>query len=444
MEWIRNFPFFAILLAMVSGPVSSVLPGRHARRVSFLVVITSGLLSVCTLAYVLYTGEAFTYQMGAFPAPFGNEIRAGVLEAMTATFFCLIMLLSLVGGYRFTAVDIAEDRENLFYILINLLLASLLALIYTNDLFTGYVFIEINTIAACGLIMIRGWGRNLLAATKYMIMSLLGSGLLLISIAVLYGITGHLLMEPMHGAIVDIVEKGTYTEPLTVAVGLFCVGIAIKSALFPFHSWLPDAYGYSTCSSSAILSSLVSKGYIFLLIKIYWRVIGIDIVERMPIRNILLVLGIAGMVIGSVQALHADNINRMAAFSSAANIGYIFMGIGIGGVAGYTAAIFHIFAHAVTKAMLFLTTPRLAEVSGDSLLFKELQGSGLRDRDAGVFFTISAFSMIGIPIFAGFAAKLQFGLAAVEDSGISRAGSQFDAERAVFCADDYPDLQPSE
>jgi multicomponent Na+:H+ antiporter subunit D len=163
------------------------------------------------------------------------------------------------------------------------------------------------------------------------------------------------------------------------------------------------------------MSSLVSKAYIFLLIKIYWRVIGIDIVERMPIRNILLVLGIAGMVIGSVQALHADNINRMAAFSSAANIGYIFMGIGIGGVAGYTAAIFHIFAHAVTKAMLFLTTPRLAEVSGDSLLFKELQGSGLRDRDAGVFFTISAFSMIGIPIFAGFAAKLQFGLAAVED-----------------------------
>ena len=148
MEWVRNFPFIAIMLAMVSGPVSSVLPGRYARRVSFLVVITSGLLSVCVLAYVLQTGEAFTYKMGAFPAPFGNEIRAGVLEAMMATFFCFIMLLSLVGGYRFTAVDIAEDRENMFYILINLLLASLMALIYTNDLFTGYVFIEINTIAA--------------------------------------------------------------------------------------------------------------------------------------------------------------------------------------------------------------------------------------------------------------------------------------------------------
>ena len=88
MEWVRNFPFIAIMLAMVSGPVSSVLPGRYARRVSFLVVITSGLLSVCVLAYVLQTGEAFTYKMGAFPAPFGNEIRAGVLEAMMATFFC--------------------------------------------------------------------------------------------------------------------------------------------------------------------------------------------------------------------------------------------------------------------------------------------------------------------------------------------------------------------
>ena len=412
MEWIRNFPFFAILLAMVSGPISSVLPGRHARRVSFLVVIASGLLSVCTLVYVLYTGEAFTYQMGAFPAPFGNEIRAGVLEAMTATFFCLIMLLSLVGGYRFTAVDIAEDRENLFYILINLLLASLLALIYTNDLFTGYVFIEINTIAACGLIMIRGWGRNLLAATKYMIMSLLGSGLLLISIAILYGITGHLLMEPMHGAILSIVENGTYTEPLTVAVGLFCVGIAIKSALFPFHSWLPDAYGYSTCSSSAILSSLVSKGYIFLLIKFFYRVIGTDIIHQIQVDDVLFVFGIAGMIFGSVSAIQQTDVGRMIAFSSVAQIGYIYMGFGLNTEAGMIASIFHILAHSAGKSLLFVSLNGLTGGNWENANYRKLRGAAYRNRIAGVGFAVGSLSMVGIPLLAGFTSKVYFAQAA--------------------------------
>ena len=271
------------------------------------------------------------------------------------------------------------------------------------------------TLTSCGLLIVREIGRTTLAAIRYMILNLLGSGLFLLGVVLLYDLSGHLLMVPIQTAIRELAADPNTFPVLTISTAILTIGLSIKSGLFPFHFWMPDTYGWATPTSAAIMSSLVSKAYIFLLIKIYWRVIGIDIVERMPIRNILLVLGIAGMVIGSVQALHADNINRMAAFSSAANIGYIFMGIGIGGVAGYTAAIFHIFAHAVTKAMLFLTTPRLAEVSGDSLLFKELQGSGLRDRDAGVFFTISAFSMIGIPIFAGFAAKLQFGLAAVED-----------------------------
>jgi multicomponent Na+:H+ antiporter subunit D len=104
----------------------------------------------------------------------------------------------------------------------------------------------------------------------------------------------------------------------------------------------------------------------------------------------------------------------MVAFSSAAQIGYIYMGIGIGGLLGYTAAMFQILAHAFTKSLLFLTTPRLAEVSGDSLLFKNLQGSGRRRPDAGLFFLVGALSMVGIPIFAGFSAKLFFALAAAD------------------------------
>ena len=414
MQFVVNFPLFTIVLSLFSGALCFMLPGKAARRYTMCYEAFLTVLCLWILQYT-YLNGAFTYVMGEFPAPWGNEIRAGVLEATTALIFMIIMLTAVFCGYRFIEKDLDLSKENLYYALLNLMTATILSMIWTNDLFTGYVFLEILTLTSCGLLIVREIGRTTLAAIRYMILNLLGSGLFLLGVVLLYDLSGHLLMVPIQKVIRELAADPNTLPVLTISTAILTIGLSIKSGLFPFHFWMPDTYGWATPTSAAIMSSLVSKAYIFLLIKIYWRVIGIDIVERMPIRNILLVLGIAGMVIGSVQALHADNINRMAAFSSAANIGYIFMGIGIGGVAGYTAAIFHIFAHAVTKAMLFLTTPRLAEVSGDSLLFKELQGSGLRDRDAGVFFTISAFSMIGIPIFAGFAAKLQFGLAAVED-----------------------------
>ena len=414
MQFVVNFPLFTIVLSLFSGALCFMLPGKAARRYTMCYEAFLTVLCLWILQYT-YLNGAFTYVMGEFPAPWGNEIRAGVLEATTALIFMIIMLTAVFCGYRFIEKDLDLSKENLYYALLNLMTAAILSMIWTNDLFTGYVFLEILTLTSCGLLIVREIGRTTLAAIRYMILNLLGSGLFLLGVVLLYDLSGHLLMVPIQKVIRELAADPNTLPVLTISTAILTIGLSIKSGLFPFHFWMPDTYGWATPTSAAIMSSLVSKAYIFLLIKIYWRVIGIDIVERMPIRNILLVLGIAGMVIGSVQALHADNINRMAAFSSAANIGYIFMGIGIGGVAGYTAAIFHIFAHAVTKAMLFLTTPRLAEVSGDSLLFKELQGSGLRNRDAGVFFTISAFSMIGIPIFAGFAAKLQFGLAAVED-----------------------------
>ena len=414
MQFVVNFPLFTIVLSLFSGALCFMLPGKAARRYTMCYEAFLTVLCLWILQYT-YLNGAFTYVMGEFPAPWGNEIRAGVLEATTALIFMIIMLTAVFCGYRFIEKDLDLSKENLYYALLNLMTAAILSMIWTNDLFTGYVFLEILTLTSCGLLIVREIGRTTLAAIRYMILNLLGSGLFLLGVVLLYDLSGHLLMVPIQKVIRELAADPNTLPVLTISTAILTIGLSIKSGLFPFHFWMPDTYGWATPTSAAIMSSLVSKAYIFLLIKIYWRVIGIDIVERMPIRNIFLVLGIAGMVIGSVQALHADNINRMAAFSSAANIGYIFMGIGIGGVAGYTAAIFHIFAHAVTKAMLFLTTPRLAEVSGDSLLFKELQGSGLRDRDAGVFFTISAFSMIGIPIFAGFAAKLQFGLAAVED-----------------------------
>ena len=413
MNFITNFPLFTIVLSLFSGVLCTMLSGKTARRYTVIYECVLIALVSCVLYYTVRTGESFTYVMGEFPAPWGNEIRAGILESLLALIFLIVMICSVLGGSRFIDLDLDFSKVNLYYTLINLMTAAIMAILWTNDIFTGYVFLEILTLTSCGVLIVREIGRTTLAAIRYMIMNLLGSGLFLLGVVLLYDITGNLLMIPIQETIARISGDHRTLLAVTMALGVLTIGLAIKSGLFPFHFWMPDTYGYATPTSGSVLSSLVSKCYIFLLFKIYYRVVGIGVFEKLPIANILLVLGMCGIVLGSVSALHAEHINRMIAFSSAAQIGYIFMGIGIGGTAGYTAAIFHILAHSVTKSLLFLTTPRLAEASGNSLLFKKLQGSGLRDPSTGFFFGAAGFSMIGIPIFAGFSSKLLFASAAV-------------------------------
>lgn len=414
MELVQNIPFFSIMLSMFSGTISSVLPGRAARWVNTLMLSVVSAMSACLLLYMVsYAGGSYSYRMGHFPAPWGNELRVGVLEAGIALFFSIIMLLSLLGGRKKLDGEVEHSKHNIYYILCNLLLSSLLALVYTNDLFTAYVFVEINTIAACGLIMIRQNGRCIEAAVRYMIMSLLGSGLLLMGICMLYDLTGHLLMENIQQQVSSIMAAGTYRIPMLITIGIMTVGLAIKSALFPFHSWVPDAYGYSTVSSGAILSSLVSKGYIFLLFKIIYRVFGFRAFALTHILGLLFVFGLCGMIFGSVSAIWEKDIRRMIAFSSVAQIGYIYMGLGLGTEAGVVAAIFHVLTHGATKSLLFVSAIGLTDVSGGSRSFFELTGSGYRNKVAGVGFLVASLSMVGIPMFSGFVSKLLFAEAAV-------------------------------
>lgn len=414
MAFVQNFPFFSILLSIFSGPLSSMVGGKKAKWINTAVISVIGFMSLAVLMFVLGSGEPYVYMMGHFPAPWGNEIRVGVLEAVMAVFFCAIMLLSMLGGERERELEIEESKQNLYYIMVNLLLSSLLALIYTNDIFTAYVFVEINTISACGLIMIRQNGRTIEAATRYMIMSLLGSGLLLLGICFLYDLTGHLLMSNIQESVRMLAATGQYQVPLLVSLCLMTVGIAIKSALFPFHAWLPDAYGYSTLSSQAILSSLVSKGYIFLLVKIMYRVIGFDIICDSRVLNVMFVFGIVGMIMGSLSAIKESNIRRMIAYSSVAQIGYIYMGFGLGTTEGIVASIYHMISHAATKSLLFVAASGITDVSGDSTDFFDFNGAGYRNKIAGVAFTVGSLSMVGFPMFSGFISKLLFAQAAVD------------------------------
>lgn len=418
LPFVYNFPSFSILMTLMAGMVTPFIrgSGRVAQKINFGVIVVVGAMNAILLGTLLSYdgGTSYTYMMGHFPAPWGNELRAGPLEALLATLFCLVMALSILGGLRDIYNDIRPKKQYLYFLMLNLLLSSLLALIYTNDLFTAYVFIEINTIAACAIVMIKDSGETIVATIRYLIMSLLGSGLFLFGVCILYNITGQLLLSSIQEALIPIFQTGQYAIPLTVVIGLMVLGVAIKSAVYPFHSWLPGAHGSSTTSSSAILSGLVLKGYLILLIKMVYRMFTPEMLSELHVTDVILIFGIAGMIIGSVKALKEKHIKRMIAYSSVAQIGYIFMGIGLGSDIGILAACYHILAHAFTKPMLFCAAGNLVNHAGHNYQIKALKGTALKSPLAGIAFTVGSLSMIGIPMFAGFVPKLFFSTGAIQ------------------------------
>lgn len=413
MDIIRNFPFFSIMLCMFCAIISSVLSKRAARVATKLVLVTTFVLSLILTINLHSTNESFVFLMGHFPAPWGNEIRAGQLEGIMAMFVCVVAFSSITAGQHAIDRDVEGKKVNLYYILTCLMTASLLALIYTNDLFTGYVFIEINTIAGCGLIMIKNTGKSIVTAIRYMVVSLIGSGLFLIGVTLLYSVTGHLLMQNIQESVSVLHATGQNSITLTVITGLMTVGLCIKSGLFPFHLWIPDAYGSSNVASSSMLSGMVSKGYIFLLIKVIFRVIGYDVFKSTGVFDLIFILGIIAMIMGSVSAIRQKDLRRMIAFSSIAQIGYIFMGIGLGTAAGVAAAIFHIIAHGITKSLLFLSSSPFTGGSHKRDII-DLYGLGHKYKLPALAFTVGSFSIIGIPLLAGFVSKLLLGGASID------------------------------
>ncbi len=340
------------------------------------------------------------------------------------------MILSILGGFKNILKDIKVEKQKYYFIMLNLLIASLLALVYTNDIFTAYVFIEINTVAACSIVLAKESGETIRATIKYFIMSALGSGLFLMGLAILYSLTGHLLMGNLYTSIQELALTGEYNIPLTVSFVLIIVSLGIKSALFPFYGWLPDAHSSATATSSAILSGLVLKGYIVLLLKIIYRVYGINIAKQLNILNILFILGFLSMIIGSIFALTQKDLKRIIAYSSVAQIGYIYISIGLGNSLGLIAAIYHIIVHALTKSMLFLASGKFIEITNNKDIEK-LKGIGYIDPISGVAFLVGSLSMVGgIPLFAGFISKILIGNASIQNNNfmlITMAGLAFSA-----------------
>lgn len=375
---------------------------RTAKTMTLLSLITTTIIS-CAMLVQVSSGSKQVFSWGN--QPWNISIKICTIEALMSLLFTGIGFLVVWASITMIEQDVEEDKIPLYYALINILIGSLCAVVYFDNLLNIFVFVEISSFVSAGIVIIKNKRENYKAGLKYLTLSILASSLMLMGFISIYRSTGFLVMDDIKKSfVINFAENKTN---LLYAIRFVTIGVAIKSALFPFHIWLPDAHGSAPSASSAILSGLVVKSYIILLIKILYITYGAEIVNQLNILPILLLLGVIGMIYGSLLAMMQEDLKKMLAYSSVAQIGYIFMGIGLGNVAGLMASLFHIINHAITKTCLFLVAGCVISQTKNQKL-RKMKGIGIEMPVTMSLFTICALSMIGIPPTLGFNSKWNF------------------------------------
>ena len=410
MSLIESFPLTIILVLFITAFIMPLIKKKKiVKMISLVSMTTAMILAMLNLNFVVKNGE-YLYRIGHYNAPYAIEFRIGIIEAMMGLLFTFVALMIIWYSTYGIEKEIKEAKIGLYYLLINILIGSLLGVVYSNDLFNCFVFIEVGTLSSCGIIIVKDKKENIRATLKYLIMSCLGSGLVLMGIAYLYSMTGHLNINYIHEELIK--SYLNYPNAVLISIVLFIIGLGVKSAMFPLHNWLPDAHSNAPSSSSAILSSLVLKAFVLLLIKILYRLYGMEILHHYSVLNIILILGSLGMIMGSVFAIFQKNVKRVIAYSTVAQMGYIFLGVGLGTDIGVSIAIFHIIGHALTKSALFLLVGAMIEQTGHKTL-EHLKGIGREMPLTLGLFSLAALSMIGIPMLPGFISKWYLSLATI-------------------------------
>ncbi|HAI21149.1 MAG TPA: monovalent cation/H+ antiporter subunit D family protein [Clostridiales bacterium UBA8153] len=368
------------------------------------------------LAYLVATAGPVQYFLGGWGPPWGIEVlvdRWSALGLLTVTGVGLPVLLYALYSAR---DELETPLVGKYFGLVLILMAAMMGTVMAADVFNLFVFVEVLSLAACAIVAIKGDRIATEASLRYLILGSIGSGTILLGIALLYMVTGHLNMAfagtQMAAALLE------HPQVVYAGLGFLVLGLSIKAALFPLHVWLPDAHASAPTASSALLSGLVVKAYIFGLWRIFAIMFGEGLLEAVPIRALLLAMATLGILAGSILAIGQTDLKLMLAYSTVANVGYVFLGLGLGSERAMLGAALHILNHGLMKASLFLAAGNLLHAT-ETRHVRRLGGVGARMPWTMGAFTVAAMSMVGIPPLNGFVSKLYLALGALD------AGSPF-------------------
>ena len=413
MDTVSKLPFYCVLIPLIASfcmPILARWKKEFCAPLATLVTASVFIITIIIGYHVINSGP-ISYHVAGWEPPWGIEI---VVDSLSSIMIMLISGISLfILIYSFTAVKHELERivTGWYYTAFLLCLSGMIGLVISNDIFNMYVLIEITGISACALVAAKGTRLSTEAALKYLLLATIGSGFILFGIGFLYMITGHLNITYIARELALV--KDSYPILIWTTLSFFVVGFGVKAALFPLHLWLPDAHSSAPSPSSAILSSLVVKVYIIAFLKILLIAFGLEIFHETYIRHLIIVLAVIAMLAGSFFAFVQIELKRRLAYSTVAQIGYVFLGIGLGTPWGLAAGMLHIIVHAFMKTCLFLCAGAIAYQTGRKHV-NEFTGMGYMMPITMGAFSVAAFSMVGIPLFGGFISKYGLALGSLE------------------------------
>ena len=398
----------AVLSAGVLAVLASLLSPRLAKAVAVVGAASGFGLAVTGLVAVIGEGPIH-HELGGWPPPIGIEYVLDPLSAFIALIVTAIGLLAVVYP-NLAGFDFEPTRGSPLHALVLLLLAGLLGVVVSGDLFHLFVFLEIYAIATYALVA-TGGDRAVFASFRYLLIGTAGSGLYLIGVGFVYFSTGSLNMADLAGLLPEL----TGSPSIIGALVLITMGLAVKMALFPLHVWLPDAHANAPPAVAALLAAVQVKVGAYALIRVLNQVFGTEFaLGTLPVGDALVWFGAAGILVGSVLAITQSDFKRLLAYSTVAQLGYIGVGIGLGTPLALVGALLHVLNHAVMKSALFFiaggiySQTKVREIS-------KFAGLGARMPWLMAAFTVAAAGMVGIPPTAGFFSKFYLVLASVDE-----------------------------
>jgi multicomponent Na+:H+ antiporter subunit D len=347
------------------------------------------------------------YWTGAWRVPVGISLVVDGLTRLMLITANLVASVSLLFSIRYMQ---RYTSPGLYYSLFLLMIAGMNGVIVTGDLFNMFVFLEIASIAAYALVAFGTEHQEVEAGFKYLILGSIGSIFILLAVGLLYNQTGHINMAIVGNTLFG---KGA-NRVVMLAVAFLLMGFGLKAALVPFHAWLPDAHPSAPAPVSAMLSGVLIEALgIYAISRVLFNVF----VPTSEVIGIVLGLGALSMVVGAFMMIGQDDFKRLLAYCSIGQVGYIVTAIGVGAFALFIrgdsslaafalfGGLFHLFNHAIFKALLFLASGAVEYGTGTRSL-RELGGlRNVMPVTAGCC-RVGSLSLSGIPPFAGFFSKI--------------------------------------
>ncbi len=396
-----NLPALIVVIPLLGAVIAPLLGrGEGPWWLATVVCSTVLALSALLLTRVLAHGTV-SYALGGWVPPIGIEYRVDHLNALVLLIVAAISAVVTLYARLSVAKEIAPERVRFFYSAYLMCITGLLGITITGDAFNLYVLLEISSISTYILVALGRQPQALRASFNYLVLGTIGATFLLIGIGYLYLATGTLNMADL------AVRLGEMSHNRTVrsAFAFIIVGASLKLALFPLHAWLPNAYTYAPSAVTALLAATATKVGAYILLRFLFTIFGLELSFATLRADVVILLAASvAVIVGSLAAIRQDDVKRMLAYSSIAQIGYIALGIALVSVTGLSAGILHLFNHALMKAALFLALGCVA-YRINSTNIRDLHGLARRMPWTFAAFTAGSLSLIGVPLTTGFISK---------------------------------------